>query len=90
MKKIGEKKLLVLILIFAVTLSSYGNVSQAASKQYVKSLKLSKSTVSMKEGERIKIKTTVKVSGKAKKRLVPRVQTILLRKLKLERQIKKE
>lgn len=67
MKKIGVKKLLVLILIFAVTLSSYGNVSQAASKQYVKSLKLSKSTVSMKEGERIKIKTTVKVSGKAKK-----------------------
>ena len=52
MKKIGVKKLLALILIFALTLSGFGNVSQAASKRYVKSLKLSKSTVSIKKGKR--------------------------------------
>lgn len=67
MKKTGVKKLLALILMFAVILSSYGIVSQAASKGYVKSLKLSKSTVSMEEGKKLKIKATVKVSGKAKK-----------------------
>ena len=44
----------------------------------------------MKVGKSVKIKVTVTVSGKEKRRLVPRVQTILLRKLKLERQIKKE
>ena len=67
MKNIGVKKLLALILIFALTLLSFGNVSQSASKRYVKSLKLSKSTVSMKVGKSIKIKVTVKVSGKANK-----------------------
>ena len=67
MKKIGVKKLLALILIFALTLSGFGNVSQAASKRYVKSLKLSKSTVSIKKGKKVKIKATVKVYGKAKK-----------------------
>lgn len=89
MKKIGVKKLLVLILIFAVTLSSYGNVSQAASKSYVKSLTLSKSTVSMKAGNKIKVKATVKVSGNAKKTVSAKSSNDSVAKVKVGKANKK-
>lgn len=89
MKKIGLKKLFALIIMLAVTLSSYGNVSQAASKKYVKSLKLSKSTVSLKAGEKIKIKATVKVSGKAKKTVSAKSSDSSVAKVKVGKANKK-
>ena len=75
--------------LFAVTFSSYGNVSQAASKRYVKSLKLSKSTVSMKVGKSVKIKVTVTVSGKAKKTVSAKSSNNSVAKVKVGKANKK-
>lgn len=89
MKKIGVKKLLALIFIFTVTLLSCSNVSQAASKKYVKSLQLSKSTVSLKAGKKIKIKATVKVYGKAKKTVSAKSSNNSVAKIKVGKANKK-
>lgn len=60
------KRFLSLFLVLILALSCNGIQAQAATKKYVKSLKVSKSTVSLKKGKKVKINATVAVSGKAK------------------------
>lgn len=55
------------VLMCLVMLISFGGINiSAAPNKYVKSMKVSKSTVTLKAGEKSTIKVTVKVSGKAK------------------------
>lgn len=67
MKKKGMMRFLSLLLMAALVLSVQGTDTKAAKKKYVKSLKVSKTTVSLAVGAKAKIKATVKVSGKVKK-----------------------
>lgn len=60
---------IALTLALSVTGFSQGSVSNAASKKYVKSMSLSKSSVTLTEGKKAKVKATVKVSGSVTKKV---------------------
>lgn len=60
------KKLMALFLVFALVFSTNGITAKAASKKYVKSLSVSKTSLSLKKGKKGTITATVKIYGKAK------------------------